>query len=152
MLETCLGLWFLIVALCTAYVAWDAFTYNPEITVMKWAFVLVFVIGATAVSAVIQLRHLRASNQLEGLLTVLARVEDPSFNAWVDGARRVLEENMPHPNYRGKIANLTYDRENNPWLNLANSYEWVGSLVKNGLIPEESFMDVYAFRILRAWE
>jgi len=110
------------------------------------------VIGATAVSAVIQLRHLRASNQLEGLLTVLARVEDPSFNAWVDGARHVLEENMPDPNYRGKIANLTYDRENNPWLNLANSYEWVGSLVKNGLIPEESFMDVYAFRILRAWE
>jgi hypothetical protein len=110
------------------------------------------VIAATAIAAVVQLRHLRAQNQLTGLLTVLARVEDPSFNAWVDGARRVLAENMDDPNYRSKIASLTYDRENNPWLNLANSYEWVGSLVKNGLIPEKPFMDVYAFRILRAWE
>ncbi len=110
------------------------------------------VIAATAIAAVIQLRHLRAQNQLTGLLTVLARVEDPSFNAWVDGARRVLEENMPDPNYRNQIANLTYERENNPWLNLANSYEWVGSLVKNGLIPEGPFMDVYSFRILRAWD
>jgi hypothetical protein len=40
-LQTILGLWFVIVALCTAYVAWDAFTYNPEVSIMKWAFVLV---------------------------------------------------------------------------------------------------------------
>jgi hypothetical protein len=34
------------------------------------------VIAATAIAAV-QLRHLRTQNQLTGLLTVLARVEDP---------------------------------------------------------------------------
>lgn len=41
MLQTILILWFIAVAVCTAYVAWDAFAYNPEVTVMKWAFVLV---------------------------------------------------------------------------------------------------------------
>lgn len=110
------------------------------------------VIAATAIAAIVQLHHLRAQNQLTGLLTVLARVEDPHFNVWVDDARRALEENMADPNYRSKIASLTYDRQDNPWLNLANSYEWVGSLVKNGLIPEGPFMDVYGFRIQRAWE
>ena len=33
--------WFLLAALSTAYVAYDAFTNNPEMTVMKWGWVLV---------------------------------------------------------------------------------------------------------------
>ena len=33
--------WFLLTALSVAYVAWDAFTNNPEMTVMKWGWVLV---------------------------------------------------------------------------------------------------------------
>ncbi|MEV6316814.1 DUF4396 domain-containing protein [Streptomyces sp. NPDC051776] len=33
--------WFLLVSLSTAYVAFDAFTKNPELTVMKWGWVLV---------------------------------------------------------------------------------------------------------------
>ncbi len=33
--------WFVLAALCTAYVAWDQFRHNPEPVVMKWGFVLV---------------------------------------------------------------------------------------------------------------
>src|SRR5215212_5832289 len=33
--------WFLLTVLSLAYVAWDAFTNNPEMTVMKWGWVLV---------------------------------------------------------------------------------------------------------------
>ncbi|WP_234042821.1 DUF4396 domain-containing protein [Streptomyces marianii] len=33
--------WFFLVVLSTAYVAYDAFTKNPELTVMKWGWVLV---------------------------------------------------------------------------------------------------------------
>jgi len=110
------------------------------------------VIAATAIAAVVQLRHLRAQNQLTGLLTVLARVEDPQFNEWVDAAREVLKRRLPDPEYRRAILNGTYERRNNPWLNLANSYDWVGSLVKHNLIPEESLLDVYAGRVINAWE
>lgn len=109
------------------------------------------VIGATAVTAVIQLRHLRASNQLSGLLNVLSRVEDPVFNEWLDRSRAFLRERLPDPDYRRAIFEAKYDRANNPWLNMCNSYEWVGSLVKHNLIPEEPFMDVYSNRILMAW-
>lgn len=110
------------------------------------------VIAATAIAAVVQLRHLRAQNQLTGLLTVLARVEDPQFNEWVDGAREVLKSALDDQAYRRSILDGTFERKNCPWLNLANSYDWVGSLVKHRLIPEDSLLDVYSFRIIQAWE
>src|SRR5579872_404127 len=110
------------------------------------------VIAATAIAAIVQLRHLRAQNQLTGLLTVLARVEDPQFNEWVDAARDILKSRMPDPAYRRAILAGTFERRNNQWLNLANSYDWVGSLVKHKLIPEESLLDVYSFRVIQAWE
>jgi len=110
------------------------------------------VIAATAIAAVIQLRHLREGNQLTGLLTVLARVDDPQFNEWVDGAREMIKSRMPDPAYRRAILDGTVERKNNPWLNLANSYDWVGSLVKHKLIPEESLLDMYANRITQAWD
>jgi len=109
------------------------------------------VIAATAIAAVVQLRHLRAQNQLTGLLTVLARVENPTFNEWADGARRILPPSMEDPEFRKSVMENTFERQNNPWLNLANSYEWFGSLVKHGLIPHEEVMDVYSDRIVQAW-
>mgnify|MGYP001791523283 CR=1 FL=1 len=36
-----LVVWFVVAALCTAYVAYDQFKGNPEPTVMKWGFVLI---------------------------------------------------------------------------------------------------------------
>ncbi len=110
------------------------------------------VIAATAIAAIVQLRHLRAQNQLTGLLTVLARVEDPQFNEWVDGARETIKSRLPDPGYRRAILDGTFERRDNPWLNLANSYDWVGSLVKHNLIPEESLLDVYAGRVIQAWD
>jgi len=41
MLDTILYAWFALTALSAAYVAWDAFRNNPEMTVMKWGWVLV---------------------------------------------------------------------------------------------------------------
>lgn len=110
------------------------------------------VIAATAIAAVIQLRHLRAQNQLTGLLTVLARVEDSNFNAWVDAAREMLKTKLLDQQYRLDVQHGTMDRADNPWLNLGNSYDWVGSLVKHGLIPADTFLDVYSYRLLKAWD
>jgi hypothetical protein len=110
------------------------------------------VIAATAIAAVVQLRHMQAGNQLTGLLNVLARVEDPTFNEWVDAAREQIANNLHDAAYRRAIFDETFPRRNNAWLNLCNSYEWVGSLIKHNLIPEEPFMDVYSARLLSAWD
>lgn len=123
------------------------FDLNTAATLVTLAVIIV-----TAAAAFVQLRHMRASNQLQGLLTVLARVENTDFGRWIDGARRVLAEKLPDPAYRRSIEDGTLDRADNPWLTLCNSYEWVGSLVRRGLIDEESYMDIYADRVVAAWE
>lgn len=109
------------------------------------------VIGATAVVALVQLRHMRVSNQLEGLLSVLARVEDANFNTWLTETQRQLPKLMSDPQYVQSVLDNTFDR-NVAWLQLGNSYDWVGSLVKNRLIPRDPFLDVYAFRVTQAWD
>lgn len=110
------------------------------------------VIGATAITALVQLKHLRTSNQLTGLLDVLSRVEDPIFNEYIDKAKVLLKEKLADPGYRRAVMDGSFERHNNAWLNLLNSYEWVGSLIKHGLIPEEPFMDVYSSRLITAWK
>jgi hypothetical protein len=109
------------------------------------------VIAATAIAAVFQLRHMRAANQLEGLLSVLARVEDANFNTWLTDTQKQLPAMMNDAAYLRSVIENTFDRSV-AWLQLGNSYDWVGSLVKNRLIPEQAFLDVYCFRIIQAWE
>jgi hypothetical protein len=41
MIDAALVVWFILTGLSVAYVAWDAFTRNPELTVMKYGWVLV---------------------------------------------------------------------------------------------------------------
>ncbi|MGH6825992.1 hypothetical protein [Methyloceanibacter sp.] len=41
MIDAALVIWFILTGLSVAYVAWDAFTRNPELTVMKYGWVLV---------------------------------------------------------------------------------------------------------------
>ena len=41
MFDSILVGWFALTAVSAAYVAWDAFTTNPEMTVMKWGWLLV---------------------------------------------------------------------------------------------------------------
>lgn len=109
------------------------------------------VIATTAIAAVIQLRHMRASNQLEGLLSVLARVEDKNFNTWLTETQHQLPVLLSDPDYVQSVIDNTFDRSVS-WLQLGNSYDWVGSLVKNRLIPVDAFLDVYSFRVIQAWE
>lgn len=40
-IDVILAVWFGLTALATAYVAWDAFTRNPEMKVMRWGWLLV---------------------------------------------------------------------------------------------------------------
>jgi hypothetical protein len=41
LIDTVLIVWFSLTVLSVVYVAWDAFTSNPELTVMKWGWLLV---------------------------------------------------------------------------------------------------------------
>lgn len=109
------------------------------------------VIGATAVAAVVQLRHMRTNNQLEGLLSVLSDLEGERVNSWVSEAQRDLPTLLNDTAYVQSVRDNKFDRGVG-WLQLGNAYERVGSLLKYGLIPEEPFLDVYYGRAMHAWE
>ena len=50
-LDPLLIVWFGLTALSVAYVAWDAFTRNPELKVMKWGWLLVTLYGGPVMAA-----------------------------------------------------------------------------------------------------
>lgn len=109
------------------------------------------VIAATAIAAVIQLRHLRANNQLEGLLDVVGRLEDEKLYKLISDTRRELPALLADPQYVRSVLDGTYDR-NVAWLQVGNRHERIGSLLKYKLIPEEPFLDVYSNIAIQTWE
>ena len=81
------------------------------------------VIAATAIAAIVQLRHLSTSNQLAGLLSILGRSEDPQLVEWSDTIRTALEQKLPDPAFRKSVEEGTFDRRSAPWLHLYNWYD-----------------------------
>ncbi len=110
------------------------------------------VIAATAIAAIVQLRHLRTSNQLTGLLNILGRSEDPQFSEWREATRKVAQEQIRDAAFRRRLEEGTFDRRDAPWLHLYNWYDYIGSLVKQQLVPEESIMDVFSWVMVQDWE
>ncbi len=50
-LDPLLVAWFVLTALSIAYVAWDSFTRNPELKIMKWGWLLVTLYGGPLFAA-----------------------------------------------------------------------------------------------------
>ena len=109
------------------------------------------VIAATAIAAVVQLNHLRTSNQLTGLLSVVGRSEDPQLIEWSNSIKAHVAR-LSDPEFRRVLDDNTFDRNDAPWLHLYNWYDYVGSLAKQRLIPVDAVVDVFAFRVVRDWE
>jgi hypothetical protein len=110
------------------------------------------VIAATAIAALIQLRHLRASNQLNGLLTILRMWHDPKIQQWFDYVRDDLPEKMKDPQFRADLAGDRIDRRVHPELMVCDFWEQIGSYVKYGLLDEGSFLDVSCGTVNTFWE
>jgi hypothetical protein len=99
------------------------------------------VIAATAVAALIQLRHLRVSNQLQGLLAILALPYEPILHESFQFVSHELAARMQDPAFRRELENPQPDRKIHKELQVCDYYERLGSIVKNGLMPEELYFD-----------
>lgn len=105
------------------------------------------VIAATALAALVQLRHLRTSNQLNALVTVLQDWQKPELQAWVRFVREALPQRLKDPAYLREIDELQMDREAHPWLHLCDYYEQFGAYVKYGFVDKTSYLDVGAYTV-----
>ena len=122
----------------------------------------VAIIAATAIAALIQLRHLRASNQINAMLSIGNQFADKEFR---DGMFLVLQKlgpAMSEPAYRSYVVSVmrsqaaqTVTQEHRDIIDAArlvgNAYEELGILVKNGIVDKNIFLDRYCLVILRIW-
>lgn len=111
------------------------------------------VIAVTAIAATIQLRHLRASNQLNALVTTLEDWQKPEMQAWAQYVRGgELSEKLKDPAYLDSLAGTINDRSLHPWRHIGDYFEQLGVYVKYGLVDKRSYLDVSSRIVLTLYE
>ncbi len=96
---------------------------------------------ATAVAAVIQLRHLRNANDLQGLLKVLEMAYEPAIQDAFDFLTHSFPERIKDPGFRRELLVHPIDSHVHKELIALEYYERLGSYVKNHLIAGELYYD-----------
>ena len=109
------------------------------------------VVAAAAIAAIVQLRHLRASNQLSALLTVLETWQDSEFQELMKFVRTELQEKIKDPAFLESLRDTTRARSDEPDRRVCDWFEQVGSYVKNGLLDERLFLDLVSGTSVRYW-
>lgn len=120
------------------------------------------VIGATAVAALIQLRHLRAGNDIAAMLSIGEHFSSEEFKHNEELVVHKLAVVMADPSFRDYL--ISYAREQAPrevsreyadvrraGVLIGNIYEELGILVKAGIVNKALFLDRYCYVIPQAW-
>ena len=109
------------------------------------------VIAITAIAAVVQLRHIRGSNQLAGLLHVTEMWRGDAIqqaNKFID---EDLAERLRAPSYRAELMERVPSRRTHPELLVADMMEQTGSYIKYGMIDGQQFLDITGNYVEHMW-
>jgi hypothetical protein len=110
------------------------------------------VIGASAVAALIQLRHLQSSNQLQAMLAINDRWSGPEMRKIAQYVRYELPERIASQEYATSLLKNSRDSEKHPELLLCDLWEQIGALVKYGFVKEAPFLDLAGGQVTANWE
>lgn len=111
------------------------------------------VIGATAVAALVQLRHMRSSNQIAALTEVRETLESDRFAQARRYALEVVPRLVGDAAGRAQLgAPPPMPKELESIRMLANFFENVGAFVRYGIIDRELACDVWSFVVTDTWE
>ena len=110
------------------------------------------VVAGTAIAAIAQLRHLRASNELEALLTLTEQLRQPDLQRALRFVQIELDARLDDTAFRRELAALGYvDARMHPEMDACNWFDRVGALVKNRLIDEGTFLDLFSRLVTYYW-
>jgi hypothetical protein len=111
------------------------------------------VLVGTAIAGLIQVRHLRASNELEAILTLSDQMREAELQRSLRYVQLELEGRLAEPAYRAELAAIGYiDPQRHPEMDACNWFNQLGTLVKNRLIDRETFLELYARLVAYYWE
>jgi hypothetical protein len=109
------------------------------------------VIAASAMAALVQLRHMRGSNQIVALTECRETLESPEFR----DAQRFVSYELPHrlqdPNECRRAAQIPFSGEYEAVATVANFFESMGLFVKLGIIDKSIACDFWSYVVLRNW-
>jgi hypothetical protein len=115
------------------------------------------VIAATAIAAIIQLRHMRGSNQITALNELRETMETPDFQAASHFVGSELPAKLRDPAFRYQVVHrFAQTDENVPLIrrvnSLGNFYESMGLLLKTGLVEHTLMMEMWSSNVTLDWE
>ena len=111
------------------------------------------VIAATAIAAIVQLRHLRTSNQLTALLEILDQWNQPTLLAAYSHFNQNMPDKIDDPEYVKVLqTGGSMDRGAHPEFLVCDLWEQVGTYAKYGLIDETILLDIVAAQVSNAWK
>lgn len=109
------------------------------------------VIAASAAAALVQLRHMRGSNQIVALTECRETLESPEFREAQQFVSFELPKRVTDPKETLKITTLPFPGEYQAIGTVANFFESMGGFVKSGIIDRKIACDFWAFVVLRNW-
>lgn len=110
------------------------------------------VIGGSVVAALVQLRHMRAGNELQALLTLQHEFRDPELQAALTYVQQQLPQRLADPEYRAELERIGYvDPARHPEMIVCNWLNVMGTLLKRRFVAEDAFMDLFARLIVHFW-
>jgi Domain of unknown function (DUF4760) len=115
------------------------------------------VIAATAIAAIVQLRHARSSNHIAALNELRETMETPDFQAAQQFVATQLSAKLRDAAFRYQYGNRSARTdENKPLigrvLTIGNFYEGMGMLVKTGLVDKTLVLEMWAHTAVQSWE
>jgi hypothetical protein len=110
------------------------------------------VIGGSVIAALVQLRHVQGGNQLQALLALEHDFRAPELQAAITYVQEDLSRNLEDPAYRRELEQLGFvDPVAHPEMIACNWLNEMGTLVKRGLVSEDTFMDLFGRLIVHCW-
>lgn len=110
------------------------------------------VIAASATAALIQLRHMSAGNQLDAILSLERDFRGPEIQESLRYVQVELPERLRDAGYRRELIEIGFvDSRTHLELVACNWFNAMGTLLKNGLVSERTFMDLFGRLIVYYW-
>lgn len=111
------------------------------------------VIVVSVLAALVQLRHIRAGNQLQALLSLERDFRAPELQSALAYVQEELPERLEDREYRRELEQIGFvDPAAHPEMIACNWLNEMGTLVKRGLVSEDTFMDLFARLIVHCWK
>ena len=111
------------------------------------------VIAASAIAALLQLRHTRGSNQIIALTECRETLESPDFREAQRFVSYELPKRLADPQERLRIAQpqSQFEGEYQAIDTVANFFESMGTFVKNKIIDADLACDLWSYVVMRNW-